>query len=114
MSDWSKRYLCPDGACVGVIGPDGKCKVCGKEASGFGLQTPASEEADEDSADDENEDDSDMGEDEDDSGRSPEPEARSPGAEGAGEWDQRQLCPDGACVGVIHEGKCNVCGRSAA
>jgi len=27
---------------------------------------------------------------------------------------RRKLCPDGACVGVIHEGKCNVCGRSAA
>ena len=24
------RKLCPDGACVGVIGADGRCKVCGK------------------------------------------------------------------------------------
>jgi len=28
--DWDKRVLCSDGACIGVIGPDGKCKVCGK------------------------------------------------------------------------------------
>lgn len=28
--DWEKRVLCPDGACIGVIGPDGKCKECGK------------------------------------------------------------------------------------
>jgi hypothetical protein len=27
----SKRRLCPDGACVGVIGADGRCKVCGQE-----------------------------------------------------------------------------------
>jgi hypothetical protein len=24
------RRLCPDGACVGVLGPDGRCKVCGR------------------------------------------------------------------------------------
>jgi flagellar biosynthesis/type III secretory pathway M-ring protein FliF/YscJ len=27
------RKLCPDGACIGVIGPEGRCKVCGKEAA---------------------------------------------------------------------------------
>jgi hypothetical protein len=26
----SKRKLCPDGSCVGVIGDDGRCKVCGQ------------------------------------------------------------------------------------
>jgi hypothetical protein len=26
----SGRKLCPDGSCVGVIGADGKCKVCGR------------------------------------------------------------------------------------
>jgi hypothetical protein len=24
------RILCPDGACIGLIGSDGRCKVCGK------------------------------------------------------------------------------------
>jgi len=28
--DWEHRVLCSDGNCIGVIGPDGKCKVCGK------------------------------------------------------------------------------------
>ena len=23
------RELCPDGACIGLIGPDGRCKACG-------------------------------------------------------------------------------------
>ncbi len=27
---WEDRILCSDGACIGVIGPDGKCKECGK------------------------------------------------------------------------------------
>lgn len=26
------RVCCPDDACTGVIGPDGKCGVCGKRA----------------------------------------------------------------------------------
>jgi len=28
--EWEKRVLCSDGCCIGVIGPDGKCKECGK------------------------------------------------------------------------------------
>jgi hypothetical protein len=28
--DWGNRVLCSDGNCIGVIGPDGKCKECGK------------------------------------------------------------------------------------
>jgi DNA-directed RNA polymerase subunit RPC12/RpoP len=28
--DWEKRNLCGDGECIGVIGPDGRCNVCGK------------------------------------------------------------------------------------
>jgi hypothetical protein len=29
-----RRPLCPDGACVGVLGPDGRCPVCGQMAGG--------------------------------------------------------------------------------
>jgi len=28
-----ERQLCPDGACIGVLGPDGKCKECGRSAA---------------------------------------------------------------------------------
>jgi hypothetical protein len=28
--EWEGRKVCPDGACIGVIGADGTCKVCGK------------------------------------------------------------------------------------
>jgi hypothetical protein len=28
--DFEMRELCPDGGCVGLIGPDGHCKVCGR------------------------------------------------------------------------------------
>ena len=28
--NWEKRVLCSDGNCIGVIGPGGHCKICGK------------------------------------------------------------------------------------
>ena len=30
QDDWKNRVLCSDGNCIGVIGPDGRCKECGK------------------------------------------------------------------------------------
>jgi hypothetical protein len=32
--DWENRVLCSDGNCIGVIGPDGRCKECGKPQGG--------------------------------------------------------------------------------
>ncbi|RZB30217.1 MAG: hypothetical protein SRB1_02497 [Desulfobacteraceae bacterium Eth-SRB1] len=29
-SEWKNRVLCSDEGCIGVIGPDGRCKECGK------------------------------------------------------------------------------------
>jgi len=28
--DWENRRLCSDENCIGVIGPDGRCKECGR------------------------------------------------------------------------------------
>ncbi len=28
--DWERRILCSDESCIGVIGPDGRCKECGE------------------------------------------------------------------------------------
>jgi len=28
--EWERRTLCSDESCIGVIGPDGRCKECGK------------------------------------------------------------------------------------
>jgi hypothetical protein len=27
--EFDSRRLCPDGACTGLLGPDGRCKMCG-------------------------------------------------------------------------------------
>jgi hypothetical protein len=107
MTEWDQRQLCPDGGCVGVIGPDGRCKVCGHVAPNRGDErnrglAPADEgDADED-------DDLDDGDDQLEGGA-----AAAPGD--GGDWDERKLCPDDACIGVIGDnGVCKVCGRSAA
>ncbi len=54
VGEWDQRQLCSDGGCVGVIGPDGTCKVCGRAAQNWGderkrgLIEPADEPADDD------------------------------------------------------------------
>lgn len=110
MTEWDQRQLCPDGSCVGVIGQDGLCKVCGHAAPNWGdermrgLQTP--DEAGED--DEEYDDEDDEYEDEDDADIQPGTPVE------IGEWKERALCPDGACIGVIgDDDKCRVCGKSA-
>jgi len=101
------RRLCPDGACIGVIGDDGRCRVCGRSAGGksaapadFTPAGPAGIE-DEDADAEENEDG--------------DADAKSAGAPAAGAFDpNRRLCPDGGCIGVLGaDGICNVCGQKA-
>ncbi len=138
VGEWDQRQLCPDGACIGVIGPDGTCKVCGRAAPNWGdernrgLIDPPDEDGDEeddedlaadgdeeDEDDDEDEDDEDDDEDDDDDDDEDDEdedddEDDEPGIAAArrGEWTARQLCPDGACIGVIGpDGRCKVCGR---
>lgn len=115
--DWDQRQLCADGNCVGLIGSDGTCKVCGRAALNWGderrrglkpsgeieveatpLPAPAPGDVDEDYVDAESA--SDDGELADDDTESLD--------------DERRLCPDGACVGVIGaDGHCKLCGKAA-
>ncbi len=92
LLDLESRKLCPDGACTGVIGDDGCCKLCGLPAgaeveSGRPFALPDADDLTESSA--------------------------SSGEEL--DLASRQLCPDGACTGVIgDDGRCKVCGRLGA
>lgn len=87
--DLDTRQLCPDGNCVGVVDERGVCKVCGASA---GAEPVAPDSVAPDTA---GGDRSSVGDDED--------------------IETRQLCPDGACIGVIGpDGRCKVCGRPAA
>jgi len=96
------RRLCPDGACIGVIGDDGRCRVCGRSASGGAKDAapagfvPAAEAEDDDDGL------------EDDENATASGEAKAAGAFDPG----RRLCPDGSCIGVIGpDGVCTVCGQ---
>lgn len=86
---WEDRTLCPDGNCIGIIGPDGRCTECGIQFS------------------------------------SPEPGQQTTteivdillsnngsDAETDPEWENRTLCPDGNCIGIIGpDGRCTECGK---
>jgi hypothetical protein len=93
--DWDQRQLCEDGACVGVIGANGECTICGGGAAA------ASDDGDDADADADDDDD-----DDDDAARE---EAATDDDD-----DDRQLCPDGTCVGLIgKDGTCKACGARA-
>lgn len=84
----SKRRLCPDGTCVGLIGQDGRCTVCAQTESAAAAEETESADAE---------------------------SAHAAPTEGTAAFDpNRRLCEDGSCVGVIGaEGRCTVCGQKA-
>jgi hypothetical protein len=99
------RRLCPDGSCIGVIGSDGRCRVCGRSAGGAKDEAPPAgfvpagiEDEDGDGNGDGNE----------------KVEAKAAVGAAGGFDPKRRLCPDGSCLGVIGaDGVCNVCGQKA-
>jgi hypothetical protein len=101
--EWKHRVLCSDGNCIGVIGPDGHCKECGKEYEGT-LATLAEEhfsENDESSAAENSFEKED-----------PPPEDVPHEAAEHDDWQNRVLCSDGNCIGVIGpDGRCKECGK---
>jgi hypothetical protein len=102
--DWDNRILCEDGNCIGVIGPDGKCKECGKKYEGA---LPETSDAAEHPLSD--------GPGETDETDAPEQSAADEPAvenEDPNDWSNRQLCSDGNCIGVIgSDGRCKECGK---
>jgi hypothetical protein len=75
-----ERELCPDETCVGLIGPDGRCKECGAVRG----QPPARAE-----------------------------DLLSESAIEVEGDDDRELCPNGSCIGLIGaDGRCKVCGTA--
>jgi hypothetical protein len=103
-TDWTNRILCSDGSCIGVIGPDGNCKECGRKYEGR-LPEVVADAPEDDSA-----------EPLDSAGiDAPDPstdDAVPPQDAGADDWVSRQLCSDGNCIGVIGpDGRCKECGK---
>jgi hypothetical protein len=96
------RVLCGDDACIGTIGPDRRCKLCGRPYEG----------------------DAEVGTGAPESGADTGVEAAQPEADasseetataGAQPEGERTCCPDDACVGIIGpDGVCGVCGKSTS
>lgn len=95
-----ERVPCDDGNCIGTLGLDGRCRVCGLAGSG-----PAPTRAADADAIDSAFDDDPMDEGDDDDAHADDPDDP---------WADRRLCPDGSCIGTIgDDGRCRECGREA-
>ena len=113
--EWESRVLCSDESCIGTIGPDGRCRECGRPYEGvlpgrtsYGPTQQSATASDEDSdASDESHAAV--------IGQCPASDAtdENSGAATDDEWESRTLCPDESCIGIIGpEGRCKECGRS--
>ena len=110
--EWENRVLCGDESCIGTIGPDGRCRECGRPYEGSlpdrtqpdppnesaaasgGDATAAEETPEVPPVNDDNQTGDDSISDTDD------------------EWERRTLCPDESCIGVIGpDGCCKECGK---
>ncbi len=104
---WDQRILCSDGNCIGIVGADGRCKVCGLHDDGElpnpvtgsdpvddGTNDPAAEHqmmAQNDVVDDD-------------------PAVGANASDDA--WETRTLCIDESCIGVVgSDGCCKACGK---
>jgi len=98
--DWENRRLCSDENCNGVIGPDGRCKECGRPcdpaealAERGSATHPAEAPVEE----------------------LPAPPMAAPAGGVDEDWENRRLCSDGNCIGVIGaDGRCRECGKPYA
>ncbi len=102
--EWRQRILCSDESCIGVIGPDGRCKECGKRYEGR-LSPESDPVLPAEAADPP------------DAGQAPQTSGTAPAATGSDEddeWTRRRLCDDENCIGVIGpDGRCTECGKKA-
>jgi hypothetical protein len=94
-----ERELCTEGTCIGIIGPDGFCKECGRPGRATVID-PRTQGllADEEVA-----------------GELEAAVLQGDLPPAPDDFADRSLCPDGACIGVIgSDGRCSECGRSAS
>jgi len=105
--DWENRTLCNDESCIGVIGPDGHCKECGKILEGYNKnesrQAQSGPQADTISGEEDtlNEKEEIFPQTDNDTTLKADID-----------WKNRTLCSDESCIGVIGpDGHCKECGK---
>jgi hypothetical protein len=105
---WDDRILCSDESCIGIIGPDGRCKTCGKPYAGqlppdFLSHLPAGHDPDALQREDP------LLEPQSDAPEETDPDEAE---NDAIDWDNRVLCSDENCIGIIGpDGRCKTCGK---
>ena len=106
---WENRTLCSDENCIGIIGPDGHCKECGKKFRGdfSKVSVPAEAAA---PPDDTEPDETEI---EEPAGVSKQPgEPPNDDSPPDSDWESRTLCSDESCIGVIGpDDRCKECGK---
>jgi hypothetical protein len=106
-TDWDNRILCSDGSCIGVIGPDGHCKECGKKYEGTLPEAIASDKESQSPGEDEFRASAAI-----DSQPQSSADITSEEETQTDDWANRQLCSDGNCIGIIGpDGRCTECGK---
>ncbi len=105
--DWDNRILCRDGNCIGVIGSNGRCNECDLIYDGSQQSDDNSEPDDITAIETDDAAYDDTAEDEIDEFGNVDDEVNPDG-----DWENRQLCSDGNCIGVIGaDGCCRECGK---
>jgi hypothetical protein len=103
--EWEQRTLCPDDTCIGVLGPDGRCCICGlrgdlSRPQHFAPPISSPPVADE----------GDLATAETAATAEPSTEAVEPDGNDDG-FLRRELCPNDSCIGVLSAtGSCPLCG----
>jgi len=110
--EWEKRTLCSDETCIGTIGLNGKCRVCGKTLGAVNKQETPDQEAPLQESTQEDTPQSEVHT-KDDITEKIEVEEEEGIGPGDGDWENRILCSDEGCIGVIGpDGKCKECGKT--
>ncbi len=105
--DWENRILCSDGNCIGIVGSDGRCKECGLLFDGDLPAAAPGKDIDTESTRAESVESVARREELEET-ENPEEESVSTTDD---EWENRRLCVDGNCIGVIgRDGNCKECG----
>jgi hypothetical protein len=106
-SEWKERVLCSDGNCIGVVGPDGRCKVCGLPYDGQLPMISDDDDLEEDGSDGVQTDSRDL-----EFKQAPTEPPLLETNEKNDDWENRTLCIDESCIGVVGlDGKCKECGK---
>lgn len=121
--DFEKRVLCEDESCIGVVGKDGRCRVCGRVRSKRGgkkeaiveeevAQADVAPESEEEVEEEEEEERLEAKEEAEERREAEEEEDEEEEEEVAGQdLSDRVLCSDGSCIGLVgKDGYCRACG----